>query len=340
VTPLVSILIPAYNAGRSIGQTLASALAQTWPHKEVIVVDDGSRDATLSVARQFESRCVKVVTQENQGAAAARNMAYSLSQGAFIQWLDADDLISANKISRQMEALEEGTRRTLASSAWGYFRHRPASARFIPTPLWEDLAPLEWMLRKWEHNLHMQTATWLVSRELSEAAGAWDPRLKGDDDGEYFSRVITQSDGITFVPDARVYYRASSSARLSYIGASDAKMEAQFLGMELQIGYLRGVHDSVRVRRACVAYLQTWLPYFYPNRLDIVRRAQEWAVSLGGELHTPELSWKYDWIRRLFGWHAAKYVQLKYNERKSILLDSWDRALSLIARGDNQVTKM
>jgi hypothetical protein len=186
----------------------------------------------------------------------------------------------------------------------------------------------------------MQTATWLVSRELSEAAGAWDPRLKGDDDGEYFSRVVIRSDGITFVPDARVYYRASSSARLSYIGASDAKMEAQFLGMELQIGYLRGVHDSDRVRRACVTYLQTWLPYFYPNKPDIVRRAQELAVSLGGELHTPQLSWKYDWIRRLFGWHAAKCVQMKYNERKSILLNSWDRALSLLARGDNQVSKI
>ncbi len=120
--------------------------------------------------------------------------------------------------------------RTLASAGWAYFRNRPSTARFVPTPLWESLPPVEWMVRKWENNNHMQTATWLVSRELTEAAGPWDARLLVDDDGEYFSRVIMRSDHITFVPDARVYYRISSTARVSYIGASNRKMEAQMFG--------------------------------------------------------------------------------------------------------------
>lgn len=340
MNPLVSILIPAYNAERSIALTLRSALAQTWPKKEIIVVDDGSRDETLSVVRQFASPAVQVVSQENQGAAAARNRALSLAQGDYIQWLDADDLLSVEKVTRQVVALGERSRMTLASCGWAYFRHRPSRATFVPTPLWEDLDPLEWMLRKWEHNKHMQTATWLVSRDLAEAAGPWDSRLLGDDDGEYFSRVIARSDGIQFVPEGKVYYRISSGARLSYIGASDRKMEAQMLGMELQIGYLRALSDSPRVRRACISYLETWLLNFYPNRPDLVARAQRLAASLGGELRAPSLSWKYEWLRRSFGWRGARLAQIRYNELKSAVLDTCDRLLFRLTGGSVEVMKL
>ena len=81
---LVSILIPAYNAEAWIADTIRSAITQTWPRKEIIVVDDGSTDQTLAVARRFASKEVAVVTQKNQGASAARNHALSLSQGDYI----------------------------------------------------------------------------------------------------------------------------------------------------------------------------------------------------------------------------------------------------------------
>src|SRR5689334_11048168 len=105
---LVSILIPAYNAERWLAETLESALSQSWDRKEIIVVDDGSKDATLLVARSFEKRGVRVVTQANQGAAIARNRAFELSQGEYIQWLDADDLLAPDKIERQMHVLQSG----------------------------------------------------------------------------------------------------------------------------------------------------------------------------------------------------------------------------------------
>ena len=328
MTPLVSILIPAYNAERWIAETIRSALGQTWPNKEIIVVDDGSADGTLTVVRQFESNEVRVVTQPNQGAAAARNRAFSLSHGDYIQWLDADDLLSQGKVAHQMQrAGQTRDGRMLFSSPWAYFRFRPANGKFIPTPLWYDLAPTEWLTRKWERNLHMQTATWLVSRELTEAAGPWDTRLLGDDDGEYFARVINASTGIRFVPQSRVYYRITPASRLSHIGRSDKKMEAQFLGMKLQIGYLRAREDSDRVRAACVTYLQTWLPNFYPNRPDLVQEAQQLAASLGGRLSLPKASWKYAWIEKLFGFGAAKHTQLYYNRAKSCALRAWDKMM-------------
>lgn len=106
--PLVSILIPAYDAETSIGETLTSALAQTWFRREIIVVDDGSTDQTLAAAKRFGSKDVLVVTQKNQGAAASRNRAFALCQGDYIQWLDADDLLSPDKVEAQMVAREHG----------------------------------------------------------------------------------------------------------------------------------------------------------------------------------------------------------------------------------------
>jgi hypothetical protein len=327
--PLVSILIPAYNAEPSIADTLRSALAQTWPRKEIIVVDDGSRDRTLSIARQFASKNVSVVTQENQGASAARNKTLELYQGDYIQWLDADDLLSPDKVAKQMAGAEESQdKRRLFSSAWGYFMFRPAKARFIPTALWCDLTPLEWLLRKWEHNLHMQTATWLVSRELTKGAGPWDTRLLNNDDGEYFGRVLKASRDVRFVADAEVFYRQTDSNRLSYVGLSNKKMEAHFLGIQLQMEILRSLEDSERVRAACLKRLQACLICFYPEWPDIVEQAQQHARGLGGKLEIPRLRWKYSWLRAIFGYKLAKRIQFLLPQIKLSVASSWDKALS------------
>ena len=323
----VSILIPAFNAQEWIADTIRSAVAQTWERKEIIVVDDGSTDDTLAIVRQFENLGVQVVTQKNQGAAATRNKAFSLSKGDYIQWLDADDLLSPDKISRQLDALrQDSNRKTLLSSAWGKFMYRHYRAEFNPTALWCDLSPAEWLLRKMEHNLHMQTATWLVSRELTEAAGPWDTTLLGDDDGEYFCRVLLASDGVKFVPEARVYYRSTPNS-LSYIGRSAEKMEAQWRSMELHISYLRLLEKSDRVRAACVKYLQNWLDNFYPERPDIVNQAQQLAASLGGKLEIPRLSWKYVWIDAVLGRTAAKRAKIYLPKMRWSFLRFWDKAL-------------
>jgi glycosyltransferase involved in cell wall biosynthesis len=335
VEPLVSILIPAYNAERWIAETISSALAQTWPRKEIIVVNDGSIDQTLRVARQFESKGVSVVTQENQGVCAARNKAYELCQGDYIQWLDADDLLSRDKIAKQMKAAEESqSKLTLPSCGWGYFIFRPHKARFVPTSLWCDLSPAEWLLRRCEENLHMNPATWLVSRELTDAAGPWDTRLVGGgiDDGEYFGRVFLGNNGIRFVPDVKVFYRITGSSSLSQIGRSNKKMESLLLGMELQIGYLRSLEESKRSRAACVKYLQTWLPTFYPERPDLVQKAQQLATGLGGRLSLPKASWKYNWIEKPLGFAAAKHMRLYYNRGKSCVLRVWDKMMYLLER--------
>lgn len=325
--PLVSILIPAYNAEEWLPETLRSATGQTWDRKEIIVVDDGSKDNTLSIAHKFESQGVHVFSQKNQGAAAARNKAYSLSTGDYIQWLDADDLLGPDKIARQMEAMERvQDKKALLSGEWARFLYRPERAKFEPSLLWSDLTKSEWLTRKLENNVYMQTASWLVSRELTEAAGPWDTRLLGDDDGEYFCRVLLASSGVHFVPGARVYYRASGSASLSYIGNSDRKRDAQWLSMQMHVRYLQSLEDSPRTRSACVRFLQNWMVYFYPERLDLFDQARGLAKQLGGDLHPPRLSWKYSWIKAVFGWQLARRAQFSLPHLRWSLVRLWDKA--------------
>jgi glycosyltransferase involved in cell wall biosynthesis len=325
MAPLVSILIPAYNAAATIGDTLKSAVRQTWPRTEIIVVDDGSRDDTRAVAESFARDGVRVFTQANQGAAAARNRALSLSSGDYIQWLDADDLISPDKVALQLRAADgRAGSRTVLSGSWGYFFHRPSRALFTPTGLWNDLAPIEWLLRKMEENVYMQTATWLVPRAVADAAGPWNTSLLGDDDGEYFCRVLMSSDGVRFVPDAKVFYRMSGSGSLSYIGHSDRKMEAQLRSMRLKIGYVRSLDDGPRARRACVTYLQNWLISFYPERRDLVEEAAALARELGGELTTPRFSWKYSGLAATLGTAAAKRAQVLLPRVRWSMVARWD----------------
>jgi glycosyltransferase involved in cell wall biosynthesis len=326
--PLVSIVIPAYNAENWIMYTIQSAVGQTWQRKEIIVVDDGSTDGTAELARRFASKNVKVVSTDNQGLPAAVNYAYRLCQGDYIQELDADDILAPDKIEKQLAALREGEgKRILLSGPWAYFRYRTNRARFVRNPLWEDLSPAEWLLRKMGENCHMQNATWLVSRELADAAGPWDTRLHYDQDGEYFSRVLLASEGTRFVPEARIFYRMSGTNRISFIGHSDVKKNSLLRSVKLHMEYLRSLEESERVRKACVKYMQVWYPFFYPERPDIIAELQTLAGELGGRLEIPHLPWRYAWIKSIFGWKAAKTIQAALSEVKSSLLRQWDKAM-------------
>jgi glycosyltransferase involved in cell wall biosynthesis/O-antigen/teichoic acid export membrane protein len=326
--PLVSILIPAYNAEPWIAATIRSAMAQKWEPKEIIVVDDGSTDRTLEIARRYESQSVRIIQQENQGASAARNRAFAASRGDYIQWLDADDLLAPDKVSRQMEAVSLGAGElTLLSSPWGQFWYRHYRGNFISSPLWCDLSPTEFLVRKMGQNVFMQTSTWLVSRKLTEAAGPWSTSLSVDDDGEYFCRVLLASNGIRFVPDAKVYYRYSGMGGLNYIGRSNKKMDSFWRSMQLHIGYLRSLEDSERTRTACLKYLQANVIYFYATRPDIVEQMQQKAKELGTRLDPPRLSWKFSWIKPLVGWDLATRAQLFVPHIKWALVRFWDKIL-------------
>ena len=103
--PKISILIPCYNAERWIAQAIESALKQTYENKEVIVVDDGSRDKSPGIIRDFRSK-VRWETGPHRGANSTRNRLLELSRGEWLQYLDADDYLLPEKLANQINCLE------------------------------------------------------------------------------------------------------------------------------------------------------------------------------------------------------------------------------------------
>lgn len=196
--PLVSIIIPAYNAERFIGATIESALAQDWAHKEIIVVDDGSLDGSLAVIRRYEKAGVRALVRVNGGGSAARNTGFKASHGDYIQFLDHDDLLADDKISAQI-AVANGSPSGPVAGLWTRFRGDVDGAYGGWQPLERvrhDSTPLDWLLE----SPTVPTCAWLTPRGLVEAAGLWNETLvdNPDDDGEFFMRVFAQSERILF----------------------------------------------------------------------------------------------------------------------------------------------
>ena len=107
--PLVSVVIPCFNARPWIEETLASVKAQTHRNLEIIVVDDGSTDGSAEWLDEAGRRnVIQVIHQENRGAAAARNAGLSRASGEFIQLLDADDILACEEILDRRIHLDAG----------------------------------------------------------------------------------------------------------------------------------------------------------------------------------------------------------------------------------------
>lgn len=306
----ISIIVPAFNAEKWIRYSIESAVNQTWPCKEIIIVDDGSRDSTLSIAKTYSAPNVKVIATENRGASCARNLGLSVAQGEYIQWLDADDLLSHDKISKQIERAEPGDRTSiLLSGEWGKFYTNPNKAKFNPTSLWQDLDPVDWLTKKLHDNHWMAIETWLVSRKLTDNAGPWDEKLSLDDDGEYFNRVISNATSIKFITGSRSFCRRSNIGMSHDYGLNNHKLNSLAYSIFSSIRTIMKMQDSIKTRQACIAYLNRWAIYFYPERMDVFKHMQQIAIQLGGVIEKPKLRKKYQLLQKLFGVRVAKRIQ-------------------------------
>jgi glycosyltransferase involved in cell wall biosynthesis len=282
---LVSIVIPVFNAANFLKESIESALAQTWPKCELIIIDDHSSDQSWKIASLYRGPKVVVEKNRGRGAAAARNCGINLATGGYIQFLDADDLLSPEKIELQMQMLLNSPPRTIGSCAWGRFALDPYEAKFVHEPVWKYYSEAwKWLLESWEGGGMMQTACWLVPRTIVEEAGPWDESLisNPNDDGEYFSRILLRSRSVAYCPVNGVLYRSALTSSLSR-RANNSAIQSAYLTCELyeqhveDAGHGDSFHDALRMN-----YLN-FIYQYHPSRKDLMRNAWRDALRLGGE---------------------------------------------------------
>ena len=302
---LVSIIVPCHNAEPWVAAAIESAVSQSGFEKEVIAVNDGSRDATLSVLRTLEGPGVRVVDQPNRGASAARNAGLRAATGRYIQFLDADDLLARGKISGQLSMLEGAAEGTVATARWARFRDDPASAVVTESPLFRDLSPVEFLIHLTSGGHMMHPAAWLIPTALARAAGPWNERLTLNDDGEYFSRVVLASNGVVHAGGSLSLYRSGLAASLS--GRADRMaLESLFLSCELVAAHLQDAEDSTRVRSALADYFKRLEFETFPGAPDLSRRAEELSRGMGGSSLQPSMGRRQALLAKVVGWKLAR----------------------------------
>ncbi|MGJ3239473.1 MAG: glycosyltransferase family 2 protein [Anaerolineae bacterium] len=207
--PLVSIVIPAYNSARFIAQTLDACLAQTYPHLEIIVVDDGSSDDTRAIVRAYGAP-VHLIEQVNQGPAIARNTGIASAQGAYIQFCDSDDLLHPHKIARGMALLQAQPQLVLVFNKMAQIdadgQPVPESATF-PPDLFFDTGDLFCQILAFNGS-PLQTSTLLVRKASLLAVGAYraDPDQRCAEDWDMLLRLADRYE-MRGLPEVLTYYR-------------------------------------------------------------------------------------------------------------------------------------
>jgi glycosyltransferase involved in cell wall biosynthesis len=204
--PLVSVIVPTYNYGRFIGQTLESVQAQTYGNWECIVVDDGSTDDTPEVVGRYvrEDGRFKYLRQRNQRQGAAKNNGIQNSVGKYFQFLDADDLIEPKKLERQAEFLDKHPDVDIVYGSVRFFSTENLDQRLHS--MWGANRP--WMpglsgegkdiLMALTRANIMAVNSPLVRRSVIEKVGLFDEKLPPAEDWDYWIRCAAAGMRFTY----------------------------------------------------------------------------------------------------------------------------------------------
>lgn len=179
--PLISIVVPSFNQGRYIEQTLCSILGQQYPRLEVIVIDGGSTDETLEVVRRYESRLAHFVSEKDNGQASAINKGFRLAKGDILGWLNSDDLYMPCALAKVAQALHPVPARKLVyGGCLNFFEGERRASAYLP-PAYDA--------KKLRYRLFINQPSSFWTRNLWEAAGELDESLHYVLDWEWFIRA-------------------------------------------------------------------------------------------------------------------------------------------------------
>lgn len=315
--PLVSVIMPMYNAERYIEDALGSIMNQSYPNLEIIIVDDGSTDSSASIVNLLittDDR-IKIFHQKNQGQCSASNYGFSKSQGKYIKFFDADDILSLNVIENQVAALEG--KQNVDASYMDYTRFynndiSTIDTKIRPALINYDCSPEEYILFHGSPQMY-QCSIWLFDREIFSYSGLWDERLSLINDTEFFPRVLKYVDRLYYAPGCNLFYRTNAgSGSLSQI-VSSKSMKSALLSVDLMAMHTRSfISSNVMERIIAQSYIEI-LEMSYPSQPKwtriIERRLKQFKPT---QYHFVPSGRVYNYILKIFGWRIAKQFQSIY----------------------------
>jgi glycosyltransferase involved in cell wall biosynthesis len=205
--PLVSVIIPAYNVARYLPAAIDSALAQTYPRVEIVVVDDGSTDATPDVIAGYGSRIV-AVRQENLGPGAARNRAIAASHGDVLALLDSDDVWLPHRLDRMVTVLEQSADAELVTSDLYILQDEEFTERRLFAEHRKRLFPADPDLQVEEITCrNFMPNSVVFRRDLVERHGGFEEDMRVAEDYELWTRYIVRGVRALYIDEPLGYYR-------------------------------------------------------------------------------------------------------------------------------------
>lgn len=211
--PTISVIVPTYNAERTILETIKSVQQQTFPDFELIVIDDGSKDRTLEILQTIKDERLKIFSYENGGNALARNRGISHATGEFISFIDADDLWTPNKLELQLIALQQNQEAGVAYSWTSYFIDGQEEFIFPYNPIFFEGNVYDKLL---VNNFVASGSNILVRRKAIESSGEFEPTLKRCADWDFYIRLAAKWHFVV-VPKHQILYRQSSNSLSSKV---------------------------------------------------------------------------------------------------------------------------
>jgi glycosyltransferase involved in cell wall biosynthesis len=226
--PQISVIIPAYNAERTIRETIESVQRQTFQDFDLIVINDGSKDRTVELVQSIQNERLKIFSYENGGLPVARNRGISRATGEFIAFLDADDLWTPDKLELQLTALKQHPEAGVAYS-WTCFmdvNEQGEAVSFLPSPQYSFKGNVYEKLLVSDF-IHSGSNT-LIRRQAITSAGEFDPTLRSCEDWDYWLRLATRWHFVV-VPKHQIFYRRTPGAMSSKV---EVMKEAALIAMD------------------------------------------------------------------------------------------------------------
>ena len=236
--PVISVIIPTYNAERTILETITSVQKQTFSDFELLLINDGSSDRTLELLQNISDERLQIFSYENAGVSVARNRGIAHATGEVIAFLDADDLWTPDKLELQVAALQQHPQAGVAYS-WTYIMDEKGKSFHVDESIFfEGDVYVNLLVR----NFICSGSNSLIRRQAIESVGEFDPTLTHGEDWEFYLRLAADWPFVV-VPKAQILYRQTSGSASSKVEVMEKgvlrAVEKVFIAVPKELQYLK-----------------------------------------------------------------------------------------------------